>query len=38
MAITSVCEPGQNYISTMNLYGGTFNQVSSHDVPELDRF
>ncbi|KAL1607536.1 Homocysteine/cysteine synthase [Nothophoma quercina] len=26
MAITSVCEPGQNFVSTMNLYGGTFNQ------------
>ncbi|OCK74948.1 O-acetylhomoserine ami [Lepidopterella palustris CBS 459.81] len=26
MAITSVCEPGHNFISTMNLYGGTFNQ------------
>lgn len=27
MAITSCCEPGQNFVSTMNLYGGTFNQV-----------
>lgn len=26
MAITSICEPGQNFVSTMNLYGGTFNQ------------
>ena len=26
MAITSVCEPGHNFVSTMNLYGGTFNQ------------
>jgi O-acetylhomoserine/O-acetylserine sulfhydrylase len=29
MAITSICEPGHNFVSTMNLYGGTFNQVSS---------
>jgi O-acetylhomoserine/O-acetylserine sulfhydrylase len=28
MAITSCCEPGHNFVSTMNLYGGTFNQVS----------
>jgi O-acetylhomoserine/O-acetylserine sulfhydrylase len=26
MAITSICEPGHNFVSTMNLYGGTFNQ------------
>ena len=26
MAITSVCEPGHNFVSTMNLYGGTHNQ------------
>jgi O-acetylhomoserine/O-acetylserine sulfhydrylase len=26
MAITACCEPGQNFVSTMNLYGGTFNQ------------
>lgn len=26
MAITSCCEPGHNFVSTMNLYGGTFNQ------------
>jgi O-acetylhomoserine/O-acetylserine sulfhydrylase len=29
MAITSVCEPGYNFVSTMNLYGGTHNQVCS---------
>jgi O-acetylhomoserine/O-acetylserine sulfhydrylase len=26
MAITSILEPGHNFVSTMNLYGGTFNQ------------
>ncbi|KAF2633417.1 PLP-dependent transferase [Macroventuria anomochaeta] len=26
MAITSICKPGHNFVSTMNLYGRTFNQ------------
>lgn len=26
LAITAVCEPGQNFISTTHLYGGTYNQ------------
>ncbi len=26
MAITSIMGPGKNFVSTMNLYGGTFNQ------------
>jgi len=26
MAITNCCEPGQNFVSTSWLYGGTYNQ------------
>lgn len=40
MALTSVCEPGHNFVSMMHLYGGTFNQfwVYFEKLDILSRF